>query len=79
MIQTKFKSFDAQKNKVFRVEQKTSGEIFEDVFMEDTLDNKNKLWISKDSLIERLNIILYKDKDWDLYINSFIKELENKK
>jgi predicted lysophospholipase L1 biosynthesis ABC-type transport system permease subunit len=33
------------------IEKKTSSEIFEDVFMEDTLDNKNKEWVSKDSLL----------------------------
>jgi hypothetical protein len=35
-----------------QLEQKTSGEIFEDVFNDNSLDNKNKLWISKDSLIK---------------------------
>ena len=34
-----------------KLEIKTSGEIFEDVFIDDTLNNKNKQWISKESLI----------------------------
>jgi uncharacterized iron-regulated protein len=38
-----------------QLEQKTSGEIFEDVFNDNSLDNKNKLWISKDSLYPEIN------------------------
>jgi len=58
------------------IEIKTSGEIFEDVFMEDTLANKNKLWVSKDSLIKELKII--DKKLTDNHLSKFIEELEKK-
>ena len=62
-----------------KIEHKTSGEIFEDVFNNDTLDNKNKLWISKDSLISWIDRH-FVHRENIIYINmeELLKELENK-
>ena len=60
------------------LEHKTSGEIFEDVFMKDTLDNKNKLWISNNSLIKRLDDILQQKGNIFLDVHALKLELENK-
>jgi len=38
-----------------QLEKKTSGEIFEDVFNDNSLDNKNKLWILNTSLYPEIN------------------------
>ena len=76
-----------------KIEQKTSGVIFEDVFNNDTLDNKSKLWISKDSYDKEREIIIDKLKNFNRscvlnlysefenikFLGILILELENKK
>jgi hypothetical protein len=67
------------------IEQKTSGEIFEDVFNDCSLNNKNKLWISKESLMKIVNRYIRENtsKNNTYYTLScfkleLLKELENK-
>jgi hypothetical protein len=68
-------------------EQKTSGEIFEDVFNDYSLNNKSKLWISKDSLIElfKNNVVPWRsdsiekpEEEVILLSINILKELEDK-
>jgi hypothetical protein len=47
-----------------QLEQKTSGEIFEDVFNDNSLDNKNKLWTSNKSLINLIISLEYHSKEF---------------
>ena len=48
-----------------QLEQKTSGEIFEDVFNDNSLDNKNKLWTSNEVYDKEKEFILNKLKDFN--------------